>query len=207
MLLRIGDGSSRRTTSELDLYLPRTLPLDLSGMPTCRLDERLRPKGACTTLGRISDANFELAVNYPSADRSQRRFSVLPIKTESPTTGKKVLGFVFYSGIMPFSGYVFLDETTVKRVSGTYGQRLRIRLPRELVDSAGLDIYNALIAPAQAGLHGEDACAHRCDRLREAKAHLQGGAQVHRQHGYRRGHRHSDGHSALQEVGATQAGG
>jgi hypothetical protein len=146
VLLRIGDGSSRRTTSELDLYLPRTLPLDLSGMPTCRLDERLRPKGACTTLGRISDANFELAVNYPSADRSQRRFSVVPIKTESPTTGKKVLGFVFYSGIMPFSGYVFLAETTVKRDSGKYGQRLRIRLPRELVDSAGLDIYNALLS-------------------------------------------------------------
>jgi hypothetical protein len=60
---------------------------------------------------------------------------------------------VLYSEVIHLSGFVFLAETALKRLdAGKYGQRLRIRLPRELVDTGGVKdasgrgIYNALLA-------------------------------------------------------------
>ncbi|HET9739927.1 MAG TPA: hypothetical protein VFP78_17555 [Solirubrobacteraceae bacterium] len=108
--------------------------------------------GACAFLGRGGTV-FELGVNYPPEQRGERPFSVLAIKAKRGAAETPRLAFVLYSGSLPFEGYVFLAETSLKRLdAGKYGQRLRIRLPRELVDTAGIKdasgrgIYNALLS-------------------------------------------------------------
>jgi hypothetical protein len=83
------------------------------------------------------EAHALVGVNGPSP--SPLTFIVTAYKTNSPVTGKEMLGFFIDSGALQF-----LTETTLKKASGKYGQKLHIDVP-DLAQRAGTS-FNGLVS-------------------------------------------------------------
>jgi hypothetical protein len=90
------------------------------------------------------EAKAKVGVNGPPAQVSDRTFEVTAFKTNSPETGKLMLGFFIDDG----GSLQFLTETTLRKASGKYGQRLHIDVPK-LAQQVGTPpniTYNGLVS-------------------------------------------------------------
>ena len=111
---------------------PKNVKLNLKGMPKCAPDvifARSCPK--CTVLG-TGEAKAKVGVNGDPANVRDLIFEVTAYKTNSPVTGKEMLGFFIDDG----ASLQFLTETTLTKASGKYGQKLHIEVP-ELAQKVG----------------------------------------------------------------------
>jgi hypothetical protein len=139
--LNVVNGNTSRTMSDLDIFLAKNVKLNLKGMPKCDPDDifaRSCPKR--TVLG-TGEAKAKVGVNNP--DPAQIRdltFKVTAYKTNSPVTGREMLGFFIDDG----ASLQFLTETTLTKASGKYGQKLHIDVP-ELAQRVGTT-YNGLVS-------------------------------------------------------------
>jgi hypothetical protein len=138
--LNVVNGNTLRTMSELDVFIAKTAPLSLKGLPKCDSDDifaRSCPKS--TVLG-TGEAKAKVGVNGPPENVSDRTFKVTAYKTNSPVTGKEMLGFFIDDG----ANLQFLTETTLTKASGKYGQKLHIDVPK-LAQQVGTT-YNGLVS-------------------------------------------------------------
>ena len=138
--LNVVNGNTSRTMSDLDVFIAKTARLSLKGLPKCASDKifaRSCPKSA--VLGR-GEAKAKVGVNGPPALVRDLVFKVTAFKTNSPVTGKEMLGFFIDDG----ASLQFLTETTLKKASGKYGQKLHIDVP-ELAQHVGAT-YNGLVS-------------------------------------------------------------
>jgi hypothetical protein len=139
--LNVVNDNTSRTMSDLDVFIAKNVKLSLKKMPKCDPDDIFaRACPARTVLGR-GEAKAKVGVNNP--DPTQIRdltFEVTAYKTNSPVTGKEMLGFFIDDG----ASLQFLTETTLTRASGKYGQKLHIDVP-ELAQRVGTT-YNGLVS-------------------------------------------------------------
>jgi hypothetical protein len=142
--LNVVNGNTLRTMSELDVFIAKTAPLSLKGLPKCDAEDifaRSCPKSAVLGTG---EAKAKVGVNGPPENVSDRTFKVTAFKTNSPETGKEMLGFFIDDG----ASLQFLTETTLKKASGKYGQKLHIDVPK-LAQQVGTPpnvTYNGLVS-------------------------------------------------------------
>jgi hypothetical protein len=135
--LSIANGNDQRTMSDLDIFLPKTMRLSLTGMPTCdaaKIQTRSCP--ASSILGR-GTAKAKTGVNGTSP--GDLTFNVKAVKTTSQSNGKPMLGFIIDDGTL-----LFLTETKLTKASGKYGQKLHIDVP-PLAQRAGSS-FNGLVS-------------------------------------------------------------
>jgi hypothetical protein len=138
--LNVVNGNTSRTMSDLDVFIAKTARLSLKGLPKCDPDDIFaRSCPASTVLGR-GEAKAKVGVNGPPANIRDLTFEVTAYKTNSPTTGKEMLGFFIDDG----ASLQFLTETTLRKASGKYGQKLHIDVP-ELAQHVGAT-YNGLVS-------------------------------------------------------------
>jgi hypothetical protein len=138
--LNVVNGNTSRTMSDLDVFIAKTAPLSLKGLPKCDSDDifaRSCPKS--TVLG-TGEAKAKVGVNGDPALVRDLTFKVTAYKTNSPVTGKEMLGFFIDDG----ASLQFLTETTLTKASGKYGQKLHIDVP-ELAQHVGAT-YNGLVS-------------------------------------------------------------
>jgi len=138
--LNIVNGNTSRTMSDLDIFIAKTAKLSLKGLPKCAPDKIFaRSCPSSTVLGR-GEAKAKVGVNGPPAQIRDLTFEVTAYKTNSPVTGKEMLGFFIDDG----ASLQFLTETKLTRASGKYGQKLHIDVP-ELAQRVGTT-YNGLVS-------------------------------------------------------------
>jgi hypothetical protein len=138
--LDVVNGNTQRTMSDLDVFLAKNVKLSLKGLPKCAPDvifARSCPKSAVLGTG---EAKAKVGVNGPPANVTDLTFDVTAFKTNSPVTGKQMLGFFIDDG----ASLQFLTETTLTKASGKYGQKLHIDVP-ELAQQVGTT-YNGLVS-------------------------------------------------------------
>jgi hypothetical protein len=138
--LNVVNGNTQRTMSDLDIFIAKTAKLSLKGLPKCdsqTIFMRQCPKSAVLGTG---EAKAKVGVNGPPEDVTDLTFKVTAFKTNSPVTGKEMLGFFIDDG----GAFQFLTETTLKKASGKYGQRLHIDVP-DAAQHVG-DTYNGLVS-------------------------------------------------------------
>jgi hypothetical protein len=139
--LNVVSDDTRRTMSKLDVFIAKTARLSLKGLPKCdpaTIFARQCP--ANTVLGR-GEAKAKVGVNGPPQNVTDRTFEVTAFKTNSPTTGKEMLGFFLDDG----GSLQFLPESKLTKVKGKkYGQKLHIDVP-ELAQHVGAT-YNGLVS-------------------------------------------------------------
>ena len=125
--------------SDLDVFLAKNVKLSLKGMPKCDPDTIFarRPCPKSAVLGK-GEAKAKVGVNGTSP--TDLTFEVTAFKTNSPVTGKEMLGFFIDDG----ASLQFLTETTLTKASGKYGQKLHIDVP-ELAQHVGAT-YNGLVS-------------------------------------------------------------
>lgn len=143
-VLDVVNDNTQRTMSDLDVFLAKNVKLSLKGMPSCSPDNifaRSCPKSAVLGTG---EAKAKVGVNGPPANVRDLTFEVTAFKTNSPATGKEMLGFFIDDG----ASLQFLTETTLTKASGKYGQKLHIDVP-ELAQKVGNPpnvTYNGLVS-------------------------------------------------------------
>lgn len=141
-VLDVVNNNTSRTMSELDVFIAKNVKLSLKGLPKCAPDVIFaRSCPARTVLGR-GEAKAKVGVNNP--DPTQIRdltFEVTAYKTNSPVTGKEMLGFFIDDG----GTLQFLTETTLTRAKGKYGQKLHIDVPDQ-AQRVGTGTYNGLVS-------------------------------------------------------------
>jgi hypothetical protein len=138
--LDIVNNNTLRTMSDLDVFIAKNVKLSLKGLPKCAPDDifaRSCPKSA--ELGK-GEAKAKVGVNGDPALVRDLTFEVTAFKTNSPVTGKEMLGFFIDDG----ASLQFLTETTLTKASGKYGQKLHIDVP-ELAQRVGTT-YNGLVS-------------------------------------------------------------
>jgi hypothetical protein len=138
--LNVVNGNTARTMSDLDVFIAKTARISLKGLPKCTPDDifaRACPSSA--VLGR-GEAKAKIGVNGDPAAIRDLTFEVTAYKTNSPVTGKEMLGFFIDDG----GSLQFLTETTLTKASGKYGQKLHIDVP-ELAQHVGTT-YNGLVS-------------------------------------------------------------
>ena len=142
--LDVVNDNSQRTMSDLDVFLAKNVKLSLKGLPKCDPDTifaRGCPKSAVLGTG---EAKAKVGVNGDPANVRDLVFKVTAFKTNSPVTGKEMLGFFIDDG----ASLQFLTETTLTKASGKYGQKLHIDVP-ELAQKVGTPpnvTYNGLVS-------------------------------------------------------------
>jgi len=142
--LDVVNDNTQRTMSDLDVFLAKNVKLSLKGMPKCDPDTifaRGCPKSAELGSG---EAKAKVGVNGDPAAVRDLVFEVTAFKTNSPVTGKEMLGFFIDDG----ASLQFLTETTLTKASGKYGQKLHIDVP-ELAQKVGNPpnvTYNGLVS-------------------------------------------------------------
>ena len=142
--LDVVNDNTKRTMSDLDVFLAKNVKLNLKGMPKCDPEDifaRSCPKSA--VLGK-GEAKAKVGVNGDPANVRDLTFEVTAFKTNSPVTGKEMLGFFIDDG----ASLQFLTETTLTKASGKYGQKLHIDVP-ELAQKVGTPpnvTYNGLVS-------------------------------------------------------------
>ena len=138
--LNVVNGNTFRTMSELDVFIAKNAKLNLKGMPKCDAgDIFARSCAKSTVLGR-GEAKAKVGVNGDPAAIRDLTFEVTAYKTNSPVTGKEMLGFFIDDG----ATLQFLTETTLTKARGKYGQKLHIEVP-ELAQRVGTT-YNGLVS-------------------------------------------------------------
>ena len=138
--LNVVNGNTNRTMSDLDVFIAKTAKLSLKGLPKCAPDKIFaRSCSSSTVLGR-GEAKAKVGVNGDPANVRDLTFKVTAYKTNSPVTGKEMLGFFIDDG----ASLQFLTETTLTKASGKYGQKLHIDVP-ELAQRVG-STYNGLVS-------------------------------------------------------------
>jgi hypothetical protein len=138
--LNVVNDNTSRTMSDLDVFLAKNVKLNLKGMPKCDPDTIFaRDCPASAVLGR-GEAKAKVGVNGDPAAIRDLTFEVTAFKTNSPVTGKEMLGFFIDDG----GSLQFLTETTLTKASGKYGQKLHIDVP-ELAQHVG-STYNGLVS-------------------------------------------------------------
>jgi hypothetical protein len=138
--LNIVNGNTSRTMSDLDIFIAKTARLSLKGLPKCAPDKIFaRSCPSSTVLGR-GEAKAKVGVNGPPDQVRDLTFKVTAYKTNSPVTGKEMLGFFIDDG----ASLQFLTETKLTKASGKYGQKLHIDVP-ELAQHVG-STYNGLVS-------------------------------------------------------------
>jgi hypothetical protein len=139
-VLNVVNGNTARTMSDLDILLAKKVKLNLKGMPKCDPDTIFaRGCPSRAVLGR-GEAKAKVGVNGDPAAIRDLTFEVTAFKTNSPVTGKQMLGFFIDDG----ASLQFLTETKLTRASGKYGQKLHIDVP-ELAQRVGTT-YNGLVS-------------------------------------------------------------
>jgi hypothetical protein len=139
-VLDVVNGNTQRTMSDLDIFLAKNVKLSLKGLPKCDPDTIFaRDCPARAVLG-TGEAKAKVGVNGDPAAVRDLTFDVTAFKTNSPATGKEMLGFFIDDG----ASLQFLTETTLTRASGKFGQRLHIDVP-ELAQRVGAT-YNGLVS-------------------------------------------------------------
>jgi hypothetical protein len=139
--LNVVNGNVKRTMSDLDVFIAKTAPLSLKGLPKCAPDKIFARSCAKSTVLGTGEAKAKVGVNGPPENVSDRTFKVTAYKTNSPVTGKEMLGFFIDDG----ASLQFLTETKLTKVSGSkYGQKLHIDVP-ELAQRVGAT-YNGLVS-------------------------------------------------------------
>jgi hypothetical protein len=137
--LNIVNGNTSRTMSDLDIFIAKTARLSLKGLPKCAPDTIFaRDCPSRTVLGR-GEARAMVGVNAPNP--TPLTFEVTAYKTNSPVTGKEMLGFFIDDG----GNLQFLTETKLTKASGKYGQKLHIDVP-EAAQRVGAGTYNGLVS-------------------------------------------------------------
>jgi hypothetical protein len=137
--LNIVNGNTSRTMSDLDIFIAKTARLSLKGLPKCAPDTIFaRDCPSRTVLGR-GEARAMVGVNAPNP--TPLTFEVTAYKTNSPVTGKEMLGFFIDDG----ANLQFLTETKLTKASGKYGQKLHIDVP-EAAQRVGAGTYNGLVS-------------------------------------------------------------
>jgi hypothetical protein len=142
--LDVVNDNTQRTMSDLDVFLAKNVKLSLKGLPKCAPDvifARSCPKSA--ELGH-GEAKAKVGVNGPPANVSDLTFEVTAFKTNSPDTGKEMLGFFIDDG----ATLQFLTETTLTKASGKYGQKLHIDVPdaAQAIGTPPNVTYNGLVS-------------------------------------------------------------
>jgi hypothetical protein len=138
--LNIVNGNTQRTMSDLDIFLAKNVKLSLKGMPKCTPEDIFaRSCASRTVLGR-GEAKAKVGVNGDPAQVRDLTFDVTAYHTNSPVTGKAMLGFFIDDG----GSLQFLTETTLTKARGKYGQKLHIDVP-ELAQRVGTT-YNGLVS-------------------------------------------------------------
>jgi uncharacterized OsmC-like protein len=136
--LDVVNDNTQRTMSDLDVFLAKNVKLSLKGLPKCDPDTIFaRDCPASAVLGR-GEAKAKVGVNGPNP--TDLTFEVTAFKTNSPVTGKEMLGFFIDDG----HNLQFLTETTLTKASGKYGQKLHIDVP-DLAQRVGAT-YNGLVS-------------------------------------------------------------
>ena len=134
-----------RTMDELDVYLAKNVKLNLKGMPTCSNEDIFAKQCSRRTVLGTGEAKAKVGVNGPVDQIGDRTFKVTAYKTPDPDNGKPMLGFFIDDGT-----FQFLAETTLKKASGKYGQRLNIEVPQlaQYVGdpASGTATYNGLVS-------------------------------------------------------------
>jgi hypothetical protein len=136
--LVVTNGNQKRTMSDLDISMPKTLKISLKGMPSCdaaKIQARACPKSSILGTGK---AKAMVGVNGPAP--SPLTFDVKAVKTKSQVNNKDMLGFVIDDG----GALLFLTETKLSKAGGKYGQKLHIDVP-ELAQHAGTS-FNGLVS-------------------------------------------------------------
>ncbi len=141
--LDVVNDDTTRTMSELDVFLPKNVKLNLKGMPTCARDDIFNLDCKSSTVLGKGEAKAKVGVNGPPANIRDLTFKVTAYKTKSET-GKDMLGFFIDDG----ASLKFLTETTLKKASGKYGQVLNIEVPElaQRVGTAPNFTYNGLVS-------------------------------------------------------------
>jgi hypothetical protein len=142
--LNVVNGNTSRTMSDLDIFIAKTARLSLKGLPKCapaKIFARSCPSS--TVLGR-GEAKAKVGVNGAPENIRDLLFEVTAYKTNSPVTGKEMLGFFIDDG----GAFQFLTETKLTKASGKYGQKLHIDVPElaQRVGSAPNFTYNGLVS-------------------------------------------------------------
>jgi hypothetical protein len=140
LTLNVVNGNQRRTMSELDIYFPKAAKLGLTGLPSCtpaKINALQCP--ASTKFGK-GEARALVGVN--GTNPQPRIFDVTAYKTTSAATGKPML--TFFLDERGGNDLRFLPETTIKKASGKYGQRLNLKVPT-LAQQVG-QTYNGLVS-------------------------------------------------------------
>jgi hypothetical protein len=138
--LNVVNGNTQRTMSDLDIFIAKTAKLSLKGLPKCAPETIFMRQCPKSTVLGTGEAKAKVAVNGPPEDVTDLTFKVTAFKTNSPVTGKEMLGFFIDDG----GQFQFLTETTLKKASGKYGQKLHIDVP-DLAQRVG-DTYNGLVS-------------------------------------------------------------
>jgi hypothetical protein len=136
--LVVTNGNQKRTMSDLDISMPKTLKISLKGMPSCdasKIMARACPKSSILGTG---NAKAMVGVNGPAP--SPLTFDVKAVKTKSQVNGKDMLGFIIDDG----GALLFLTETKLSKAGGKYGQKLHIDVP-DLAQHAGTS-FNGLVS-------------------------------------------------------------
>jgi hypothetical protein len=141
--LKVVNNNTFRTMSELDIFLAKNVKLNLKGMPKCAPDVIFAENCPKSTVLGTGEAKAKVGVNGDPALIGDRVFEVTAYKTNSPNTGKEMLGFYIDDG-----QFQFLTETTLTKASGKYGQKLHIDVPQlaQYVGSAPNFTYNGLVS-------------------------------------------------------------
>jgi hypothetical protein len=136
--LKVVNGNTKKTMSDLDIYLPKSAKVSLKGLPSCANADIGTPKCATKVVG-TGEAKALVGVDGPAPQPIT--FVVTAYKTKSVLNGKDMLGF-FIDGP---GGLDFLTETQLKKASGKYGQRLHIDVP-EAAQRTGASSFNGLVS-------------------------------------------------------------
>ena len=139
LTLNVVNGNKNRTMSELDIYFPKAAKLSIKGLPSCAPATIQALQCPASTKFGKGEARALVGVN--GTNPQDRIFDVTAYKTKS-TTGKDML--TFFLDERGGNDLRFLPETTIKKASGKYGQRLNLKVPT-LAQQVG-QTYNGLVS-------------------------------------------------------------
>jgi hypothetical protein len=135
--LEVINSDNKRTMTELDIYMPKKVKLSLKGLPSCdREDIALK---ACPKSAQLGTGEATALAGVNGTAPYLLEFVVTAFKTKS-VSNKDMLGF-FIDGPGSLD---FLTETSIKKASGKYGQRLNIEVPIAAQQTGSS--YNGLVS-------------------------------------------------------------
>jgi hypothetical protein len=137
--LEVVNANTKRTMSDLDIFMPKNVKLNLKGIPSCPA-ETIALK-SCPRSAVLGEGEAHAVAGVNGTSPLPLEFVVTAFKTKSPVTGKDMLGF-FIDGPGSLD---FLTETQLKKASGKYGQVLHIDVP-DAAQRTGDTSFNGLVS-------------------------------------------------------------